>query len=37
MQLPFRSLDEISLREQLKDLGQGVPTPAPSPNIGRQS
>jgi arsenate reductase (thioredoxin) len=24
MQLPFRSLDEISLREQLRELGQGV-------------
>jgi arsenate reductase (thioredoxin) len=24
MQLPFRSLDEISLRERLKELGQGV-------------
>ena len=24
MQLPFRSLDEISLRERLRELGQGV-------------
>jgi arsenate reductase len=37
MQLPFRSLDEISLRKQLKDLGQGVTTPTPSPNIARQT
>jgi len=37
MQLPFRSLDEISLREQLKELGQGATTPTPSPKITRQS
>ena len=39
MQLPLRSLDEISLRERLKELGQGVGTDnrAPSPNVARQS
>ena len=37
MQLPFRSLDEISLRERLKELGQGATTPTPSPKIARQS
>jgi arsenate reductase len=33
MQLPFRSLDEISLRERLKELGQGVDTPPSKPDI----
>jgi arsenate reductase len=39
MQLPLRSLDEISLRERLKELGQGVGTDnrAQSPNVVRQS
>jgi arsenate reductase len=26
IQLPFRSLDDISLRERLRELGQGVET-----------
>ena len=37
MQLPFRSLDEISLRERLQELGQGVDTPAPGPDIARRA
>ncbi|MFH0299685.1 protein tyrosine phosphatase [Bradyrhizobium sp. 31Argb] len=39
MQLPFRSLDEISLRERLKELGQGVSFDdhAPSPNMARKA
>jgi arsenate reductase len=38
MQLPLRSLDEISLRERLRELGQGVGTDnLPSPDVARQS
>lgn len=32
MQLPFRSLDEISLRERLKELGQGISTDIHEPS-----
>jgi len=37
MQLPFRSLDEISLRERLQELGQGVNTAARGANIARRA
>ena len=37
MQLPFGSLDEISLRERLKELGQGFSARAPSSGVTRQS
>jgi arsenate reductase len=37
MQLPLRSLDEISLRERLKELDQPVSAEAATPNAAQQA